>query len=69
MVKCYKMEKKIEYYNDYQNYDYIVAETNAHYQVEFIKPFYAVYGTNSLIKALWYTVIHKDTELCIIQNF
>ena len=72
MVRCDKMREKIAYYDEFQNYDYIVAEMGVHYQVGLeikFKPYYAVYGTNSLIKALWYTVKHKDTDLCIIQNF
>ena len=71
MIKCNKMREKIAYYNNFQDYDYIVAEMNIHYQVGLeikFKPYYAVYGTNSLIKALWYTVKHNHTDLCIIQN-
>ncbi len=72
MVKCNKMKEKIAFYDNFQNYDYIVTEMSVYYQVKLdikFKPYYAVYGTNSLITALWYTVKHNDTDLCIIQNY
>ena len=71
MVKCNKMREKIAYYDEFQNYDYIVAEMGVHYYPSDAKIF--VYGGDEDYHSddynceidIWFTEENGETHVYI----